>query len=83
MEEAKRRSAKPLLALLAVAAVAIVIGMVAMGKRALHMNPEAFERNRLMKKRTLSCAEPYDEKRCRKATAALIEFDASRKRATK
>lgn len=66
---------------LLVCLVAGAFMMHEMGKKALNMSPEAIKRNHLMKERTLSCAEPIDVEKCRKATTALNAFDnATRER---
>ena len=57
--------------------------MIFMGKRALEMSPVAKERNHLMKQRTLACAQPYDEKKCKEATRILEEFNLLQKEARK
>lgn len=78
MTERETKKSYWLLVALGVSGLAMVALMLMLGRRALHMPEDAKTLNRLLRARTLACAEGGDPAQCEKASLALEEFRKER-----
>lgn len=74
-KEERRSSGNLLLGLLLFCALVAAVVMHQLGKKALDMDPDSRELNRLMKERTMACAKQNDGQGCMDAINALIAFE--------